>query len=341
MKNKSACIVSPDQEKQRKLFENADDAVAHLQALYAQAEQFLCDQFSATLRDGAPDETRFRAFYPELRITTMSYALTDSRLSFGHVADPGSYATTITRPDLFANYLRQQIGLLIKNHSVPVEVGPSLTPMPVHFAVAGNSAITVPQEGAGDFILRDVFDVPDLSTRHDDIVYGLGFTCEGGAKPLAPSTAQRVEYSLARIAHYTATDPVHFQNHVLFTNYQFYVDEFEGYARAMLADPKSGYTSFVATGNIEITDPAAPIAHPQKDAADADLSPQARGWERDHLGQYRGGAVECQNRDRPYCRLAPACVDHGRPLRGLAQFPAAWRFRLGPCLSARRQGAGR
>ena len=64
MKNKSACIVSPDQEKQRKLFENADDAVAHLQALYAQAVQFLCDQFSATLRDGAPDETRFRAFYP-------------------------------------------------------------------------------------------------------------------------------------------------------------------------------------------------------------------------------------------------------------------------------------
>ena len=53
MKNKSARIVSPDQEKQRKLFQNADDAVAHLQALYAQAVQFLCDQFSATLRDGA------------------------------------------------------------------------------------------------------------------------------------------------------------------------------------------------------------------------------------------------------------------------------------------------
>ena len=114
MKNKSARIVSPDQEKQRKLFDNADAAVAHLQALYAEATQFLCDRFSATLRDGAPTDTRFRAFYPELRITTMTYALTDSRLSFGHVAEPGSYATTITRPDLFANYLRQQIGLLIK-----------------------------------------------------------------------------------------------------------------------------------------------------------------------------------------------------------------------------------
>jgi AMP nucleosidase len=264
MKQQPARIVTPDQEHQRKLFDTADAAVAHLQALYDEAVRFLCDRFGETLRAGAPVDTRFRAFYPELRMTTATYALTDSRLSFGHVAEPGSYATTITRPDLFGNYLRQQIGLLIKNHGVPVEIGPSLTPMPVHFAVANDATITVPQEGAGDFTLRDVFDVPDLSTTHDDIVNGLGFTYEDGAMPLAPFTAQRVDYSLARIAHYTATDPVHFQNHVLFTNYQFYVDEFEGYARAMLADPKSGYTSFVATGNVEIADPAAPIAHPPK-----------------------------------------------------------------------------
>ncbi|MBL9051317.1 MAG: AMP nucleosidase, partial [Tabrizicola sp.] len=50
-------------------------------------------------------------------------------------------------------------------------------------------------------------------------------------------------------------DPTHFQNHVLFTNYQFYVDEFEAYARAALGDPASGYTGFVATGNQVITTP--------------------------------------------------------------------------------------
>lgn len=71
--------------------------------------------------------------------------------------------------------------------------------------------------------------------------------------PLAPFTAQRVDYSLARLAHYTATSPRHFQNHVLFTNYQFYVDEFEAFARAALDDPNSGYSSFVATGDQEIT----------------------------------------------------------------------------------------
>jgi AMP nucleosidase len=257
-------IATPDQGARAAVFTDADAAVAHLQALYTEATGFLRARFAETLRDGAPEDTRYRAFYPEIRITTATYAVTDSRLSFGHVAEPGSYATTVTRPDLFCNYLRQQIGLLIKNHGVPVEIGPSLTPIPVHFAVAGDSAVTVPQEGAGDFTLRDVFDVPDLSTTHDDIVNGLGFTYEDGAHPLAPFTAQRVDYSLARLAHYTATDPVHFQNHVLFTNYQFYVDEFEAYARAMLADPASGYTGFVATGNVEITDAQTPIAQPPK-----------------------------------------------------------------------------
>ncbi|MBN8632520.1 MAG: AMP nucleosidase, partial [Rhodobacterales bacterium] len=44
-------------------------------------------------------------------------------------------------------------------------------------------------------------------------------------------------------------------NHVLFTNYQFYVDEFEAYARAVLGDRASGYTAFVATGNQIIETP--------------------------------------------------------------------------------------
>ena len=256
-------VRSPDHGEPRD-FTNAEEAVAYLQALYTQATEFLCDSFTATLTDGAPEGTRYRAFYPEIRIRTTSFAGVDSRLSFGHVTEPGTYAATVTRPDLFENYLVQQLGLLLKNHNVPVQIGPSLTPMPVHFAVANDATITVPQEGAGDFTLRDVFDVPDLATTNDDIVNGTGFTFEDGAYPLAAFTAQRVDYSLARLAHYTATDPSHFQNHVLFTNYQFYVDEFEAYARSQLATPDSGYTGFVSTGNVEITDPDTPIEVPAK-----------------------------------------------------------------------------
>lgn len=227
-------------------------AVRRLIALYEEATNFLSEHFAEVVKSGLP-KARYRAFYPEIRLTTTSYASTDSRLSFGHVAQPGTYATTVTRPKLFAAYLEQQISLLIQNHGVPVQIGASETPMPVHFAVASDPAVTVPQDGALEFTLRDVFDVPDLSTTHDDIVNGYGFTYPDGAHPLAPFTAQRVDYSLARLAHYTATAPDHFQNHVIFTNYQFYVDEFEAYARAALIDPKSGYSAFVGPGNHILT----------------------------------------------------------------------------------------
>ena len=235
-------------------------AVARLEAIYSAATAFLAEHFSYSVTKGRPS-ARVRAYYPEIRLSVDSHAKTDSRLSFGHVAGPGTYATTVTRPDLFRSYLTQQIALLIQNHGQPVVIGASTTPIPVHFAVAGNPEVSVPQEGVLEFSLRDVFDVPDLATTNDDIVNGTRSTNPDGSMPLAPFTAQRVDYSLARLTHYTATDPGHFQNHVLFTNYQFYVDEFEAYARQVLADPSLGYTAFVATGNQVITT-ADGVIHP-------------------------------------------------------------------------------
>lgn len=233
-------------------FTSAEQAVDRLQELYAEATEFLARHFSAAVTEGKP-ATRVRAYYPEIRLTSTSHTKSDSRLSFGHVAQPGTYSTTITRPDLFRQYLIQQIDLLMKNHGVTVQIGPSETPIPVHFAVAGKPEVSIPQEGVLDFSLRDVFDVPDLATTNDDIVNGTRIAHADGSFPLAPFTAQRVDYSLARLTHYTATDPDHFQNHVLFTNYQFYVEEFEAFAREALADPASGYTAFVGTGNAVLT----------------------------------------------------------------------------------------
>lgn len=233
-------------------FSDASLAVKRLRDLYRLSSNFLCGKFSDVL-SGGETTTRYRAYYPQVRLTTTSFAQTDNRLSFGHVSEPGTYTATVTRPDLFEGYLTQQIALLMRNHDVAVEVGASDTPMPVHFAVANDANLTVPQEGATDFTLRDVFDVPNLETTHDDIVNGLEYEYPDGSRPLAPFTAQRVDYSLARMAHYTATDPWHFQNHVLFTNYQFYVEEFEAYARRMLDDPDSGYVEFVGPGNSSIS----------------------------------------------------------------------------------------
>ncbi|WP_298969195.1 AMP nucleosidase [uncultured Roseobacter sp.] len=254
-------ILTPDAPAAEE-FLDAKAAVARLEALYTQATEFLCSHFMKAMSDGAP-AARIRAFYPEVLFKTSSYAQVDTRLSFGHVSAPGSFRATITRPDLFRSYLTQQIGLLIENHGQPVSIGASATPMPVHFAVAHDASMTVPQEGAADFTLRDVFDVPDLTTTNDDIVNGT-YVSPDGIGPLAPFTAQRVDYSLARLSHYTATDAAHFQNHVLFTNYQFYVAEFESYARAQLDDPQSGYTAFVSTDNATITAGDEPLAAPVK-----------------------------------------------------------------------------
>jgi len=233
-------------------------AVTRLEQIYAQATDFLLGHFSAAVTGKRPGG-RVRACYPEIRLTTTSFTKTDSRLAFGHVAGPGTYSTSVTRPDLFRNYLIQQITLLMASHGVPVTIGASDTPIPVHFAVAGNPGVSVPQDGTLEFSLRDVFDVPDIDTTSDDIVNGLRLVNPDGSRPLAPFTAQRVDYSLARLAHYTATDPSHFQNFVLFTNYQFYVDEFESCARAALADPARGYTAFITPGNHQITRPDDPL----------------------------------------------------------------------------------
>ena len=244
-------------------FTDATEAVDRLHVLYDEATAHLISQFREALITGRPAH-RIRAYYPEIRLVVDSFSNVDTRLSFGHVARPGTYSTTVTRPDLFRNYLIQQIGLLIRNHGVPVTIGPSVTPIPLHFAVAGQPDLIIPQAGALDFPLRDVFDVPDLATTNDDIVNGTLEHFADGSMPLAPFTAQRVDYSLARLAHYTATSPRHFQNHVLFTNYQFYVDEFEAFARAALDDPNSGYSSFVATGDQEITSGDGRILLPSK-----------------------------------------------------------------------------
>ncbi|WP_299589928.1 AMP nucleosidase [uncultured Tateyamaria sp.] len=301
-------------------FHDATAAVAHLRELYDDAVQFLSQQFQQAMEQGAP-EGRVRAYYPEIRVTTSTYAQVDTRLSFGHVSDPGTYATTVTRPDLFANYLTQQIGLLITNHGQPVEIGYSNTPMPVHFAVANNPDITVPQQGAASFPLRDVFDVPDLSNTNDDIVNGT-YESPDGIGPLAPFTAQRIDYSLARLTHYTATDADHFQNHVLFTNYQFYVSEFEAYARAQLDDPNSGYTSFVSTGNAEIT------------AGDQDLpaSPKMPQMPTYHLKRADGSGITLVNIGVGPSN-AKTATDHIAVLR-----PHAWLM-VGHCAGLRNSQA--
>ncbi|MEM7214801.1 MAG: AMP nucleosidase [Pseudomonadota bacterium] len=230
------------------IFHTAKDAVDNLCLRYETATTFLKNQFDEFLQ-GKTDGARYRAYYPEIMMESTSFARIDSRLSFGHVSGPGTYSTTITRPDLFREYLEHQLGLLIENHGISVAVGNSTTPLPIHFAFEEGASIDEVAVGSQETIIRDVFDTPDLAFMDDRIVNGdIDFSSSEPA-PLAPFTAPRVDYSLHRLAHYTGTSPMHFQNFVLFTNYQFYVDRFIEFAEQALLDVNSVYEEFVAPGN--------------------------------------------------------------------------------------------
>jgi AMP nucleosidase len=93
----------------------------------------------------------------------------------------------------------------------------------------------------------------------DDGIANGTYEVRGGApRPLALFTAPRVDYSLHRLRHYTGTSPEHFQNFVLFTNYQFYIDQFVQMGREIMgrvpdpANPRDDddYIAFVEPGNV-------------------------------------------------------------------------------------------
>ena len=228
----------------RQSFDDARKAVATLRTLYARNTRFLRDSFAA-LAAGGDGNRRYRAFYPEISVTTNSFTQVDSRQAYGHMPTPGHFSTTITQPDLFDTYLIEQLGLIMRNHGVPVVVSESETPIPLHFAflegthVDGTAAKNIKRP------IRDLFDVPDLDGTDDQIANGTYEAPVGRPRPLAQFTAQRVDYSLHRLSHYTATSPSHFQNFVLFTNYQFYIDEFCAHARNLMAKGGDGYIEFV------------------------------------------------------------------------------------------------
>jgi AMP nucleosidase len=219
-----------------------DGSIAHLRAAM---QRFVAGE---DLHD------HVRACYPLVRIHTSTVSRASSAdlagLSFGFVAGPGRFETTLTRPDLYQHYYLEQFRLLLENHGVELEVATSAQPIPVHFSFAENDHVEGNMSAARRALMRDVFDLPDLAAMDDGIANGTFVPKPGDPQPLALFTAPRVDYSLHRLRHYTGTSPEHFQNFVLFTNYQFYIDEFIALGRAAMADPHSEYSAFVEPGNV-------------------------------------------------------------------------------------------
>ncbi len=233
-------------------FDHADEALERVQQIYDAGVAHLREALQRFVA-GEPLAHPVRACYPFVRLSTGTGTRPDSRLAYGFVAGRGTYETTLTRPDLFADYYREQFALLLRNHGVPLEVGTSTQPIPVHFALAADETFEGQLDAERRARLRDLFDLPDLAAMDDGIANGTHEPAPGEPLPLALFTAPRVDYSLHRLRHYTGTAPDHFQNFVLFTNYQFYIDEFVRLGQETMAaagTDADDYVAFVEPGDV-------------------------------------------------------------------------------------------
>jgi AMP nucleosidase len=226
-----------------------DAIIAELTRLYEGAIATLRSDIAAFARDGtAPPPTRRdeRAWcYPELRL---HYAGRENRpevaRAFGRLSHGGSYACTVTRPDLFAAYLAEQLNLLTTDYEVAIEVAPSTQEIPFPYVVDAATELG----GASVSALAQHFPTTELAHIGDELADGIGIADPGGAMPLSLFDALRTDFSLARLAHYTGTSPDHFQRFILFTNYHRYVDEFVDWAGLQLGN--GAYTALAGAGGL-------------------------------------------------------------------------------------------
>lgn len=221
----------------------------HITHLYEQETSRLREAFYRFAR-GEEIHGHVSGFYPFVQVRVSSHARADNRRSYGFVGGPGVYRATITRPDLYARYLLDQFEQLIVNHGVPLEVGLSDWKIPIHFALGEHLHAEADLTRERLISLPDYFDLPDLAVMDDSIVNGVYEPLPGEPEPLSFFSAPRMDLSLHRLKHYTATAPRHFQNFVLFTNYQFYVDEFIRMGLDMMAEGVEGYSAFVEPGDL-------------------------------------------------------------------------------------------
>jgi AMP nucleosidase len=230
-------------------FADADAAVAQIAKIYEESIAAIRGGFAAVSAGAAAPAVD--ASYPYVGLTASRSELhVDARLSYGALLEPGTYGTTLTRPDLFARYWREQIALLLAHHRVPVMVGRSERRIPLPFVI--EEAVTDIGE-AEVRALQERFALPDLVATSDAIANGAYRPPPGAPQPLALFTAERVDYSLARLDHYTGTSAEHFQDFVLLTNYQRYVDEFVALGRAVVGS--DDWIAFVEPGDRVTTAP--------------------------------------------------------------------------------------
>jgi AMP nucleosidase len=227
------------------VFTDANEAVARIEAIYADAVRRMHGALRRFADGGDPGKTDANYPYVGMMVQARDLAL-DGRIAYGVLHEPGVYGTTVTRPDIFRDYYRQQLDMLMANHGQPVVVGISDRPIPLPFGVDEMPEGLSEAEARR---LQHIFPMPDLSRTDDAIANGTSLRSPDRPGALALFTAERVDYSLARFFHYTGTSPAWVQRFILLTNYQRYVDHFVSWGRKQIAEGEE-YDFLVEPGNV-------------------------------------------------------------------------------------------
>ena len=250
-----------------------------LQALFDDSVHSLRDALREFRAGGAPPTPEAReagAFaYPELRLRWRAEG-ERPRLyrAYARLSAPGAYAVTVTRPELFRDYLTEQLELLVRDYGVEIAVGKSRQEIPYPYVLDGLDDVAFDGAIAGE--LARWFPSTELAQIGDEVADGLWEPALEDARPLALFDGLRVDFSLARLRHYTGTPPEHVQQYVLLTNYHRYVDEFVRWACGELARPDSPYQALSCAGGMLVT----------ADTPEPELAVQAGAWRKHQMPAY-------------------------------------------------------
>jgi len=227
-----------------------------LEKLYHGAVEAQSAALHKFLHEGTPPDPKLRqkgAFcYPQIRIVyDPDGPPPPISRSYGRISEPGTYLTTITRPDFFRTYLLEQLTPLMRDYDIAIAVEPSKSEIPYAYVWEQGQAAGLEEISPAE--LARHFPSPNLAEIGDEIADGELYE-PYTEHPLALFDALRTDFSLKRLQHYTGTPVEHFQHYVLFTNYHRYVDAFCDWALEQLGNG-SHYSSLSVPGGLEIGKP--------------------------------------------------------------------------------------
>jgi AMP nucleosidase len=236
----------------------AADIVAQLDTLYCASVERLQAALTAYIANGKiPDPAcrRDGSFaYPEIRLTYRGGNDRPAPMrSFGRLVTEGEYKISVTKPAIFADYLIEQLTLLIEDYDVEVQAVAGRQEIPFPYVLDPGHALSLDEISAAD--LARFFPATELANIGDEIADGL-WVASDDTRPLALFDGLRTDFSLARLRHYMGTPAEHSQRFVLFTNYHRYVDEFVRWAAGQLGPDADGnasrFTGLSGAGGIMI-----------------------------------------------------------------------------------------